>query len=125
MTLKIHLWLTGLASILALVSFVAIMAFFTPQNASIVILILLFFSLFLSLCGLFSLIALYLRRRKNKLQEFEHLVSISFREGTLLSLLLVGFLLMRIFNVFYWWIALIFLIIVVAIEAVFISQENK
>ncbi len=124
MKTKTYLWLIALASLLALASFLAILWFFSPENASAAILILLFLSLFLALCGIFSLLALYFRRRsRDKL--IEDLLGISFREGTLLSLLLVGFLLMRYFSIFYWWLALIFLIIVVAIEAVFLSQNIK
>lgn len=124
MSLKSYVWLMGLASILALASFGGILWFFSPQNAGGAILLLLFLSLFLALCGLFSLLALYLRRRHRHLQELENFLGTSLREGTLLSGLLVGFLLMQHFGIFYWWLALIFLIIVVAIEMVFIAQEK-
>jgi FtsH-binding integral membrane protein len=122
MRTKTYLWLTGLASLLALASFLAIIWFFSPQNASAAILILLFLSLFLALCGFFSLSALYFRRRKYWEEPLLHL-GISFREGSLLSGLLVGFLLMRYFSIFSWWLALIFLIVVVAIELAFLKRE--
>ncbi len=123
MRTKTYLWLTGLASLLALASFLAIIWFFSPQNASAAILILLFLSLFLALCGFFSLAVLYLRRRKYKEEPLLHL-GVSFREGALLSGLLVGFLLMRYFSIFSWWLALIFLVVVVVIELVFLKREQ-
>lgn len=125
MNLKAYFWLIGFASALALCSFFALLWFFSPQNANAPILILLFISLFLALCGIFSLAALYFRRRRNRDQIIEDLLGVSFREGSLLSGLLVGFLLMQFFNIFYWWLALIFLIIVVAIEAVFLAQNIR
>lgn len=124
MTSKTYLWLTGLASALALASFLAIVWFFSPQNASAAILILLFLSLFLALCGFFSLSALYLRRRKYRQEPPLLHLGISFREGSLLSGLLIGFLLMRYFSIFYWWLALIFLIVVVGIEMAFLRRED-
>lgn len=124
MDIKGYLWGIGLASVMALVSFLAILWFFTPQNADAIILSLLFLSLFMALCGFFCLLGFYLRKRKNKERPAEHYFGISFREGALLSLLLVGFLLMRLVHVFYWWTALIFLIIIVAIEMAFLYQEE-
>jgi O-antigen/teichoic acid export membrane protein len=119
---KICLWLMGLASFLALVSLAAILWFFSPQNAGWPILILLFLSLFLALCGFFSLIGFWLRRRKNG-QEQEVLV-IALREGVLLSGLLVSFMVLKALNIFWWWSALIFLVIVVAIEIAFLSKQD-
>ncbi len=125
MTLKSYLWGIGLASFLALVSFGAILWFVSPSGSNPGILLLLFLSLFLALCGFFGLLGFYLRRRKFKEGAVVNLLTISFREGTLLGLLLVGFLVMRAYDVFYWWTALIFLIIVVGIEMAFLYQEKE
>jgi len=124
MSLKLYLWLTGLASFLALVSFLAILWFFSPENASGIILILFFLSLFMALCGFFSLIGFYFRHRKHRNKLPNYFLGISFRQGTLLSALLVGYLTMKYFGVFTWWTALIFLIIVVAIEMAFLYREE-
>ncbi|MFH1385549.1 MAG: hypothetical protein ABIG65_00690 [Patescibacteria group bacterium] len=124
MTLKSYLWGVGLASILALISFGAILWFVSPEGGGTSILILLFLSLFLALCGIFSLMGFYWRQRRKTNALAQSLLTISFREGTLLSILLVGFLIMKVYQVFYWWTALIFLIITVAIEMVFLYQEK-
>ena len=124
MSLKLYLWLTGLASFLALVSFLAILWFFSPENSGGAILILLFLSLFLTLCGFFSLANFYFRRLRQKEKPVIYTLGVSFREGTLLGALLAGFLLLKYFGVFYWWTALIFLIVAVAIEAAFLYQEE-
>lgn len=122
MKIKLCLWLAGLASIMALASFLAIVWFFSPQDAGSAVLILLFSSLFLALGGIFSLLALYFRRRKYHQEPLLYL-GISFREGALLSSILVGFLLMHYWKIFYWWLALIFLILVAAIEMAFLRNE--
>jgi len=125
MTLKAYLWGIGLASFIALVSFLTILWFVSPENNSAIILCLLFFSLFLSLCGFFGLVGLGWRRLKLKGKSLDIFLGVSFREGTLLSLLLVGFLIMQAFGVFYWWSSLIFLIIILAIEMAFLYQDKE
>ena len=124
MALKVYLWLMALASVLALFSFLAILWFFSPQNAGGAVILLLFLSLFLALCGCFGLLGFYFRRRSQRAKPAIYFLGISFREGTLLSALLVGFLTMKFFQVFYWWTALIFLIIIVAIEMAFLYREE-
>ena len=118
-----YLWGITAASFLALASFLAIIWFFSPDNTDPFILPLLFLSLFLALSGFFSLINFFVRRGQHKQKPLIQFLGVSFREGTLLSLLLVGFLLMKIFGVFYWWLALIFLIIIIAIEISFLYKE--
>ena len=127
MTIKSYLWGVGLASCLALVSFVSIISFVSPEGAGSTggVLILLFSSLFLALCGIFGLLGFYIRRRRASVAAAEILLTISFREGTLLSLLLIGFLIMKVNQVFYWWTAAIFLILTVAIEMAFLYQEGE
>ena len=124
MSPKTYIWLIGFASVLALVSFLAILFLFPPESASGFVLMLFFSSLFLALCGFFSLTNFYFRRRRQRNNSPVYSLGISFREGTLLSALLVGFLAMKYFQVFYWWTALIFLIVVVAIEMAFLYQEE-
>ena len=125
MTLRAYLWGIGLASFIALVSFLTILWFVSPESNNAVILFLLFFSLFLSLCGFFGLTGLGWRRLKFKGKPLDLFLGVSFREGTLLSLLLVGFLIMQAFGVFYWWAALIFLIIILAIEMAFLYRDKE
>lgn len=125
MTLRAYLWLTGLASLIALVSFSAILWFFSPENIGGLVLVLFFLSLFMALCGFFGLLTFYFRHRRHKNKPAIYFLGISFREGTLLSILLIGFLAMRFFQIFYWWTALIFLIIIIAIEMTFLYNERE
>lgn len=115
----------GLASLLAFISFASILWFVSPEGGSTGILILLFLSLFLALCGLFGLAGFFVRRRRRKDALVTSLLTVSFREGTLLSLLLVGFLIMKVCQVFYWWTSLIFLVLILAIEMAFLYQERE
>jgi hypothetical protein len=125
MNSKVSLWGIGLASFLALVSFLTILWLVSPENSNATILFLLFSSLFLSLCGFFGLMVLGWRWLKIKGRPLDTFLGISFREGTMLSLLLVGFLIMQVSGIFHWWTALIFLIIILAIEMAFLYQGKE
>lgn len=125
MTLKAYLWGIGLASFIALISFLTILWFVSPEGNNIAVLCLLFSSLFLSLCGFFGLAGLGWRRLKLKGKSLDIFLGVSFREGALLSFLLVGFLIMQAFGAFYWWASLFFLIIILAIEMAFLYRDKE
>lgn len=125
MSLRAYLWGVGLASFLALISFSAILWFVSPEGGNAGILLLLFLTLFLALFGIFGLVGFYWRWRKDREALTESLLTTSFREGALLGLIFVGFLAMKFFSIFYWWLALIFLIITGAIEMAFLYQEKE
>jgi len=125
MTLKTYLWGIGLASFIALVSFLTILWFVSPEGNNAIVLFLLFLSLFLGLCGFFGLAGLALRRLKFRHRPLVSFLKISFREGFLLSFLLVGFLIMQTLGFFYWWSSLIFFIIVLAVETVYLYQDKE
>lgn len=127
MTLKSYLWGIGLASCLALISFIAIVSFSSPESGNFAVLFLLFLSLFLSLCGFFSLLGFYFRQRGVKREEklLLGVLGVSLRQGTLLGFLLIGLLLMRLLNFFFWWTVLIILAIIIGLEITFLYREKQ
>lgn len=124
MTWRIYLWGIGLASFVALVSFLTILRFVSPESGSPAVLSLLFLSLFLGLSGFFCLIGLGWRRLKFSGRLMDIFLRDAFGDGILLSLLVVGFLIMQMFDVFYWWSALIFFIIILIAKAVFQKKRR-
>jgi hypothetical protein len=125
MNLKAYFWGIGLASMVALVSFLSILWFVSPEGKSGMILFLLFLSLFLSLCGFFGLLGVGWRKLRFRHRPAVDFLRVSFRESTLLSLLFVGFLMMQAFGVFYWWSSLIFIIIISAIEVAYLYKDKE
>lgn len=123
MTLKIYISGIVLATILSGAAFFLILGFFSPDDADIYLLSLLFFSLFIFLSGLFSLVGFYFRKRNNKIQPAFNFVGISFRQGMLLALLLTGCLALRTYQFFWWWSGLILLILICLIEFNFLRRE--
>lgn len=116
MSTKFYLSSIIFIAVLALASFFLILNFFSPDGADTFLLILLFFSLFIGLAGLFCLILFFSRHRKINLGQEFYALGVSFRQGTLLSLLLAGSLFLRTFEVLWWWSGLILLVLVLATE---------
>ncbi len=116
MTLKLYLAGVIFTTALALGAFFLIIGFFSPEGADALLLILLFFSLFVGLTGLFSLAGFFVRKKKNKSQAPFRFLGVSFRQGTLLALLLAGSLFLRTYQIFWWGSSLILLVLVLAAE---------
>jgi len=116
MTLKLYLAGIVFISVLGLACFFLIMEFFSPQSADVFLLGLLFFSLFIGLAGLFSLFGFLLRTRKYKHYAPAGFLGISFRQGSLLAVLLAGSLFLRTYQIFWWESSLILLVLVLGAE---------
>ncbi len=113
MTLKLYLAGIIFTTALALAAFFLVIGFFSPEGADAFLLGLLFFSLFIGSVGVFGLAGYFIRRKKQN--DFMSL-SVSFRQGALLSVLLAGSLALKTFGIFWWGSGLVLLILVVATE---------
>ena len=120
--MPIRLYLAGIifTTLLALAAFFLIILFFSPEGADAYLLWLLFFSLFVGLIGVFGLVGYFIRRKRRN--DFMPL-GISFRQGTLLAVLLVGSLALKTFNILWWGSGLVLLALVVARE-VFVLRRR-
>jgi len=116
MTFKLYLAGIIFTTVLALASFFLIIGFFSPEAADAFVLGLLFFSLFIGLAGLFSLFGFLGRVKKYRSHSHSGFLGISFRQGTLLSLLLAGSLFLRTYRIFWWESSLVLLVLVLAAE---------
>lgn len=113
MTLKLYLAGIIFTTILALAAAFLILGFFSPEGADAYLLGLLFFSLFIGLTGLFSLVGYFIRPKAHN--DFTPL-GVSFRHGTLLSVLLIGALALKTFGIFWWVSGLVLLLLVLGAE---------
>lgn len=123
MTLKLYLAGIIFTTVLALGAFFLILGFFSPEGADIFLFVLLFFSLFIGLAGFFSSIGFFVRKNRFKGHNPFKFLSISFRQGVLLSLLFTVSLLLRTFFDFWWWGSLIFLVLILVAE--FFSLKHQ
>jgi hypothetical protein len=116
MTLKLYLAGIIFTTVLALASFFLVINLFSPQGMDALLISLLFFSLFIGLTGLFSLVGFFIRTKRRKNPAPLQFLKISFRQGTLLAVLLAGSLFLRTYRIFWWGSGVILLVLVLAAE---------
>ena len=125
MTLKIYISGIVFTTALAFTAFFIIIGFFSPENADLLIMLLLFLSLFIGLMGFFSLSGFFIRKRKTPVYHSFKFLGISFRQGTLFSLLLTGTLFLRAYaGNYWWWGGLVLLLLISGAEMHFLRNQE-
>lgn len=118
-----YLLTIGFTAFLSWIAWGMVVAKLDPYESTALALGLFFISLFFSLIGTFTLIGLGLRRWLGKNEIYYHHLSVSLRQGLLLSLctlLSVGFLIMGVLK---WWNGLLVITIAILIEMAITSRS--
>lgn len=114
----------AVGAIFGLASFLLILFYANPKEASLWIIFLFYLSLFLGASGVLAFIGFLFRLKNNsnlnRLESFKT----SLRQSMFLSLLLVAILVLQKFKFFNWWIGLILFIGILAIE-IFFSKKSQ
>lgn len=120
MTLKSYLWGMRISTVIALGLWLFVALTVNPDDPSILTKLFFYVSLFLFLSGFFIL-SLTGIRRKISGDGFVYL-GMSFRQGILLSLLVIVLLVLQSFRVLLWWDGLLVVAGVFLIELYFLSR---
>ncbi|MDD5589597.1 MAG: hypothetical protein PHQ47_00270 [Candidatus Portnoybacteria bacterium] len=122
MTLKVYLSGIVSSTAIALVAFLMVIGIFSPDKADESLVLLVFFSLFTALSGIFGLAGFFVRKKKwPHLASFKFL-GISFRQGSLLAFLATGLLFFRAFEIIWPLSGLFLLLMVFATEYFFLKR---
>jgi len=95
-----------------------------PAAAGAIGFLLFFLSFFVVTAGAMSLAGYAVRRLLAPQLLPSYLVRTSLRQGVMVSLFVVLLLLLQLWRLYRWWIALIAIVIVVSFELVFISYDR-
>lgn len=91
--------------------------FFLDPRTGLAVIILFYLSAFVFAASLLTVLGVFFRRGSNS--EENKTIAISFRQGILLSFLLLLFLILQRADLFFWWSGLIAVLIVVFLESAF------
>lgn len=122
MTLKLYLWGIRLVTLLAIGGWIAVITKVDPDKSGALGQALFYFSLFLTLSGIFILFLTWLKRKFSDPQNLTENLKISFRQGLLLALLAVILLLLQNRRILTWWDGLLAVAGVFLIELYFLSR---
>ena len=124
MNLSIYLAGLVLTTLLASACLAAILIYFNPNSSDLLIFILFYLSLFISSTGVFTLSGLIIRwfsqrktlRLRSSINKIINQLEISFRQGLLLSVILIAVLILQSQRALTWWYLIILVGLVGLIE---------
>lgn len=104
--------------------FIFLIIVINPETANWIALSLIYFSLFLSLSSLITIISFIIRKKINKKELPFYLIKTSFRQSFSFAFLIIATLFMLAQNLFSWFNILIIIIILSIIEYIFINEKK-
>ncbi len=125
MSLKNYLLTMTGASLLSWAIFIFVLNFTSPETTSWIIFALFYFSLFLSLSGIFTLLGFIIRQKMFHKSLAFYSVKASFRQSFLFSFLLIAILFMLAQNIFSWLNISLLIIILAIIEYILINEKKS
>jgi hypothetical protein len=122
MTLKSYLWGMRISALLSLGALVLVIWYIDPIKAGIPGLVLFYGSAFLFLSAIFVLFFTWMRKSDSP-EKVQINLSLSFRQGILISLLTIGLLLFAQFRILRWWDGLLLVVGTLLIELHFLTRR--
>lgn len=125
MTLRTYILLFALATVIAWISWIFILIEINPFEAEVIWIIAFYVSFAIALFGFFSLLGFFFRvwfSQEPRL--FVHL-SISSRQGGLLSFLFVMLLLLQSNDYLFWWNVILLILAILLVEFFFTGNSSR
>ncbi|MFZ5364562.1 MAG: hypothetical protein ACOZAG_03725 [Patescibacteria group bacterium] len=125
MTLKQYLILMTISAIFCWIIWGFVLYSVDPTTAGVLGFIFFYLSLFLSLVGTLSVLGLLLRMKFGNEELVFKTVTVSFRQATLLGLIVIGGLILKSQKILTWWNIIFLVLALVIIEFFYISYDKK
>jgi len=123
MTLKSYIWGMRLITLVSLIALGLVVFYTNPESRDMAGKIFFYLTLFFLLSGIFNLVLLLAREKMMRDGGIMENISLSFRQGMLLSLMAVGILALQSVRALVWWDALLVVAGVFLIELYFVSRN--
>lgn len=109
--------------IFSIITLASIVNYVDPETTGLIGKVLFYVVLFFALSSLFDLILLWLRRKITTSENAFANVRLSFRQGSLLAIFIIGLLIMQSLRVLVWWDGLLLLVGIFITELYFLSRD--
>jgi len=123
MTLRAYIWGMRIITILSLVALGAVIAYIDPESFGMLGIALFYLVAFFVLSGVFNLILLFVRRKLLGDELAAKNIELSFRQGILLAMIVLGILILQSYQMLIWWDVLLLIAGVFLIELYFLSRD--
>lgn len=125
MTLRQYLILMTISAVFCWAIWVFVLFMIDPTTAGLLGFAFFYLSLFLALAGTMSVLGLLFRMKFGKEEAVFRTVTTSFRQATLLALLLIGGLFLKSKNLLAWWNIVLLVLALAILEFFFISYQKR
>lgn len=125
MNLRQYLFTFGFGTIVACLAWIMILLNIDPTSANLGIIIVFHLSLFIGTLGLFTTIGTLWRAWRYPKKSLEQAIRRSLRHGVMLSLLIQSCLILLSFELLSWWILLLLVLFVGAVEFFFLTKDHQ
>jgi len=122
MTLKSYIWGMRLVVLFSAIAWALVFNFVDPEKSGAAGKLLFYVVLFFILGGLFNLFLLWIRKKTLGVDGAALNVVLSFRQGMLLSIFVIGLLLLQSFRVLIWWDGMLLFAGIFLVELYFLSK---
>lgn len=123
MTHHRYLAIIAIAGVLCWIAWIVVLNKLDPFESTGLALGMFFLSLSLALACSLTIVGFYLRVWLNKNEIYYQHINIAFRQGLLLTLIVIGVLAFHLMGVLTWWSGLLYIAAVTLIEFYFMAKE--
>lgn len=123
MTLKAYILGMRFITLFSLIALGAVIFYIDPENSGAIGIVLFYLVVFFVLSGIFNLFLLFIRRKLLGNELAAESIGLSFRQGILLSILVLGIMALQSYQILIWWDALLVVAGVFLIELYFLSRN--
>ena len=123
MTLRSYTWGMRLVTLFSFGALALVVHYVDPEATGVAGKVVFYAMLFFALSGMFNLMLLRLRREITDCENAFANVGLSFRQGVLLAMLVVGILILQGLRILVWWDALLLLFGILLIELYFLLRD--
>lgn len=123
MTLRAYIWGMSIITFFSAIALGGILVYIDPNTSGIIGKTLFFLVTFFVFSGVFNLILLRLRKGIINSKNIHTSISLSFRQGVLLAILVIGILLLQGMRLLVWWDTLLLVGGIFLIEVYFVLKS--
>ncbi|MFH0969483.1 MAG: hypothetical protein V1804_03185 [Patescibacteria group bacterium] len=122
MTLKSYLWGMRLSTIFSAAAFILVIFYTDPEKGELQVKLAFYLTFFLFLSSIFVLMLTAIRRKFKREGAVFSDLGVSFREGSLLALLVIVLLILQSFRFLTWWDGLLAVAGIFLVELYFLTK---
>ena len=123
MTLRSYIWGMRLAALFSFIGLGLVIKYVDPEKSGVVGKLLFYLTLFFFLSSFFNLFLLWIRKRILGKESVTLNVGLSFRQGALLAVFVIGLLVLQSLRILIWWDGLLLLAGIFIVELYFLSRS--